>query len=242
MLWAHCWYVKCHPNINDHIDWIIDFYLRRQSLISETLLGRELREYQGYQDIPKMQWASTRSVVPCRHGVQARGDSNGVEREDKAYPGAMAPWQCMRYPTNDIQWPRSAMYCRSEYKVTLGWEHTLTLPDIQTERSSCCRIAYAFRCGARSVRCRPARIKRETESVTAGACTMYPYCSLEGHGLGGWKLKTQQNTHAATQWFKKTVLQISTSCISKKANDQECGRCTSFQFSLPNDWNLDPFW
>ena len=32
----------------------------------------------------------------------------------------------------------------------------------------------------------------------------YPYYSgLEGHGLGGLKLKTQRNTHAATQWFKK---------------------------------------
>ena len=28
---------------------------------------------------------------------------------------------------------------------------------------------------------------------------MYPYyAGLEGHGLGGLKLKTQQNTHAAT--------------------------------------------
>ena len=31
---------------------------------------------------------------------------------------------------------------------------------------------------------------------------VYPYYSgLEGHGLGGLKLKTQRNTHAATQWF-----------------------------------------
>ena len=33
---------------------------------------------------------------------------------------------------------------------------------------------------------------------------LYPYYSgLGGHGLGGLKLKTQRNTHAATQWFKK---------------------------------------
>jgi len=34
--------------------------------------------------------------------------------------------------------------------------------------------------------------------------SLYPYYSgLEGHGLGGLKLKTHWNTHAATQWFKK---------------------------------------
>ena len=34
--------------------------------------------------------------------------------------------------------------------------------------------------------------------------SLYPYYSgLEGHGLGGLKLKTHRNTHAATQWFKK---------------------------------------
>ena len=29
----------------------------------------------------------------------------------------------------------------------------------------------------------------------------YYYSGLEGHGLGGLKLKTQRNTHATTQWF-----------------------------------------
>ena len=33
---------------------------------------------------------------------------------------------------------------------------------------------------------------------------IYPYYrGLEDHGLGGSKLQTQHNTHAATQWFKK---------------------------------------
>jgi hypothetical protein len=32
----------------------------------------------------------------------------------------------------------------------------------------------------------------------------HPYYSgLEGYDFGGLKLKTQQNTHAAIQWFKK---------------------------------------
>ena len=42
----------------------------------------------------------------------------------------------------------------------------------------------------------------------------YPYYSgLEGHGLGGLKLKTQQNTHAATQWFPEEKINTPLFCI-----------------------------
>ena len=44
---------------------------------------------------------------------------------------------------------------------------------------------------------------------------MYPYYSgLEGYGLGGLKLKTQQNTHAAIQWFKKEKRRTVHSCCA----------------------------
>jgi hypothetical protein len=46
---------------------------------------------------------------------------------------------------------------------------------------------------------------------------MYPYYSgLEGYGLGGLKLKTQQNTHAAIQWFKKEKRRTVHSCCAFK--------------------------
>ena len=57
---------------------------------------------------------------------------------------------------------------------------------------------------------------------------MYPYYGgLECYGLGGLKLKTQQNRHATIQWFKKKQL-CSVAVLS--------GFSTIFPFGI--DYNL----
>ena len=102
------------------IDGIIDLHLRRQS---------DNQGYQGISGVPRHpQNAVSINQISCAMsawGAGKRRQQRSWERRCGSPRRHGSACDILPMTSNDQGHPRSAIYCRSEYKVPLGWEHTL---------------------------------------------------------------------------------------------------------------------